>query len=496
MTLSKTTLTAKSGWLSGAALLAVILLFFFWQSFLPGYVHFNNDTPLGVQAAASARLPAEFAGSWFGENSIGIGGAFPVGLSGVIRWVLRPVGYAKFYIPIALFILGLGAWYFFKQLRLSPLAAILGALATLLNSAFFSTACWGVASQQLGQGLVFFALALAVSLRPTMSLLQRSARIVLAGFALGLNFDESADIGALFNICAAVYMVYHAWAVSVESLASEILQGIGRVCVITVCAVIIAAQGLAGILQTQIQGVVGTKQDSATKAEHWDFATQWSFPKSETLSLIVPGLFGYRLSPESKDGSEYWGQIGRAQAWDRYFEGGRQGPAPGGFLRQVGGGNYQGVLVVLVALWTMLQSFRKKDPVFTLIERRLIWFWVAAAVVSLLLAFGRYAPFYRFVYALPYFSTMRNPTKYLYILRFATVILFAYGIHGLSRRYLEVPLSGNSSWLMRLKSWWPKATTFDRNWVIGSVAAVAAGVLGWFIYAHSEKKLEQFLETF
>src|SRR5439155_1508593 len=64
---------------------------------------------------------------------------------------------------------------------------------------------------------------------------------------------------------------------------------------------------------------------------------------------------------------------------------------------------------------------------------------------SVLLEFGRYAPFYQFVYMLPYFSTIRNPAKFTHPFNWSLVILFAYGIHGLCRRYLAgvLPLSSS-----------------------------------------------------
>jgi hypothetical protein len=372
----------------------------------------------------------------------------------------------------------------------------------MLNSAFFSTACWGVASQQVGQGLDFFALALVVSVTPATPFLQRWARIVLAGLAVGMNFNEAADIGALFSICVAAFIVYRAWAVS-DTLRVALARGMETLIVVTACAIFIAAQGLIGTFQTQIKGVVGTQQDEASKAAHWDFATMWSFPKMETLGLFMPGLFGYRLVPMSmeggapvRDGSDYWGEIGRAQAWDRYFDGGKQGSPPNGMqLRQVGGGNYAGVLVTLVALWAALQSLRKKDSVFPLVERRLIWFWLGVAAVSLLLAFGRYAPFYQLVYALPYLSTMRNPTKYLYLLSFGLVILFAYGVDGLIRRYVEPAPAGVSGGSNRTKSGWAGASIFDRRWTIGCFIAIAISLLGWGIYAGSRQSLEKYLDT-
>jgi hypothetical protein len=35
-----------------AGLLAILLAVLFWKSFLPGYVHFSNDGPLGQQNTA------------------------------------------------------------------------------------------------------------------------------------------------------------------------------------------------------------------------------------------------------------------------------------------------------------------------------------------------------------------------------------------------------------------------------------------------------------
>ena len=124
------------------ALLAAVLILLFWRSFLPDYVHFSNDGPLGQQMAAAGNLPAAFNGTWGDLNDIGgNAGSWPLNLSALIRWGFGPVGYAKFFPPVALFILGLGAWTFFRQLKLTPLAAALGALAAMLNSTFLSSAC-------------------------------------------------------------------------------------------------------------------------------------------------------------------------------------------------------------------------------------------------------------------------------------------------------------------------------------------------------------------
>src|ERR1035437_9792239 len=130
-------------------LLAVVLALLFWKSFLPDYVHFSNDGPLGQQIVDWLKLPSSVFGMWDDLNDLGQRiGSFPPSVTMVLKWLLGPLGYAKFYQPIALFILGLGAWTFFRALKLSSLAALLGALATMLNSCFFAGACWGVRSEE------------------------------------------------------------------------------------------------------------------------------------------------------------------------------------------------------------------------------------------------------------------------------------------------------------------------------------------------------------
>src|SRR5262249_29778038 len=147
---------------------------------------------------------------------------------------------------------------------------------------------------------------------------------------------------------------------------------------------------LATLIGTQIQGVAGAGQSSQTaedKARKWDFATQWSFPPHEVARIVIPGLFGYRMDTpknmeffkEAYEGGLYRGEVGRDPAWDRYFAANRQGPTPQGSLRFSGGGEYAGMLVVATALWTFLQVLRRRESVFNVAQRRMIWFWAVAA---------------------------------------------------------------------------------------------------------------------
>jgi hypothetical protein len=488
-----------------AGLLTIILCCLFWRSFLPGYVHFSNDGPLGSQKSAWLHLPEAFTGLWDDLNSIGInGGSWPPSINGMIRWVLGPVGYSKFLPPVTLFILGLGAWTFFRQLKFSPMACILGALAAALNSDFFATACWGVASQQIAIGADFFALALVTANSPANPTLIRWTRLALAGLAVGVNVVEAADIGAIFSIFIAAYVFVKALADEGGTALAKYARGFSRVAVVAIFAGFMAAQTIMSLVGTQIQGIAGTGQDAEAKAAHWDFATQWSMPKKETLGLFVPGLFGYKMDtpnnmmPTFQDaykGGVYWGGVGRDPAIDRFFDSGQTGTPPQGFMRFIGGQSYCGILVMLVAFWAIAQSLRRQNSLFPDAQKKFIWFWAIVLGLSLLFSYGRFAPFYALLYKLPYFSTIRNPIKFLLVFSWAMVILFAYGLHCLSQLYLQPVAGKTASPSLPLGNWWKKVRGFDRQWSFACASILGVSLLGWFIYASEKPSLVHYLQT-
>src|SRR6266576_602845 len=108
-------------------LLFIVISLLFARSYLPGYTVFSNDGPLGVLMSQCHHMPQWLTGTWQDLNSVGIreGGGWP-SVTYALLMVLGPVGYSKFYAPVALLILGLGAWFFFRKLGLTPLACILG----------------------------------------------------------------------------------------------------------------------------------------------------------------------------------------------------------------------------------------------------------------------------------------------------------------------------------------------------------------------------------
>jgi len=490
-----------------------VLVLIFWKSFLPEYVHFSNDNPLAQHIAAWMELPGILFGQWADLNYIGSSsGSMALDVTALLHWFLGPVGYAKFFPPAALLILGLGAWAFFRQLRLVPAAAIIGALAVMLNSCLFGSACWGVASQQIGIGLDFCALALAVANDADRNRFWvRSARWVLAGMCVGINIMEAADIGAYFSIFVAAFIFFRTLILGTGPAAMRIGRGVARVAVVAIAAGIMAAQGIVSLFTTQIQGVAGQDSGQETPAQHWDWASQWSLPKPETVGLIVPGLFGYKMDTpnnmawfqDSFQGGAYWGGMGRSPEIDRWFAaGGDKEPTgsdhaaaphhPPGMMRFTGSVDYAGLTVVLLAAWALTQSFRKDRSPFSLVDRWQLWFWGGTLVLTLVLAWGRFDPlqlYYHTLYQLPYFSSTRNPTKFLLIFSCAIAVLSAYGVDDLCRRHLT--LAGTPG---KFGAWWARAGGFERKWFFGLAGLLGASVLGWLIYSSEKPALMAWLQ--
>ena len=450
---------------------------------------FSNDGPLGRLMAQCHQLPARFTGSWEDLNSVGFnGGAASPGISYGLESVLKPVWFSKLYALSSLVILGLGAWCFFVQLRLTRTACILGGLAAALNACFFSVACWGVAAQAITPGMVFLALAAVAD----TSSPRRWWRVILGGFALGMALIEGADMGAIFSLYVAAFVLYQAW-IRGGPMVKRAVSGSTRVALVAVCAAVMAAPALWSLVGTNVSGVTGMEQDEQTKEGRWDWATQWSLPVRETTGLFVPGLFGYRMG--APGGAAYWGEIGRSPALQRYVENGARGTAPRGLVRFSGGGFYAGVLVVVLAIWAAAQSLRRKHSVFSLPQRQWLWFWLMVAIVSTLLAFGRFAPFYQWLYALPYFSTIRNPVKFISLASVALIVMFSYGVDGLCRRYMPRTVSEGAPRWAGFKAGWAKVGKFEKNSIYVGGIIVGVSLVCWVKYGTQHDDLVGYLTS-
>ncbi len=480
MPLPKISRATSRGHLLGLFLCLVgVLAVLFHRSFGSDEILFNNDLSFGAYMALVKHGLGIYTGYWQDLNWLGGPQVTPPpsvssGLGLIVYGTLGPTGFFRFFPPLCLTVLGLSAGLFFRQLGFGSTICALGGLAAALNMNIFSNACWGQTSRAMTMAMTFLALAALTSRK----IKQAWLRHALAGLAIGMGVMEGFDTGAIFSLYVAAFAFFLAWQTQ-GAPAQKIVRGVGRVAMMAGCAVFIAAHILISLFNTQVKGVAGTQQDQQTKLEQWDWATSWSFPKLEMLRVIIPGSFGYRM--DAPEGGNYWGGVGP-------ISGGQQ-------VRHSGSGEYAGVLVVLGALWALVQSARKKASAFSQAEKNIIWFWGGAALVSMLFAWGRNAPFYKLIYALPYFSTIRMPIKFLHPFHLSLLILFAFGVQSLFRSYVNVAAGKTVGLKAHLASWWAKAAGFEKKCGWTFIFGAGASLLGWLLYAASRSDLERHLKT-
>ena len=298
------------------SILIVVIGGLFYKLLLPGWVMFNNDNPLGALQAQSAGAWNDITSAWSGLNWLGIGGPGGfVRLSHILFASLGPYYFLKLMAPLSLVILGLSAGFFFRQLKFTPLACVLGGLGVALHSDFFSNACWGQVSRPLTLALSFLALGLLENGGGFRSWM----KVALAGMAVGMGVMEGFDIGAIFSVFVAAYVLFHAWVTGAGSPLKRLILGGARVAVVAGFAGLMGAQAISGLVGTQIKGVAIMDDKPEGKQERWDWATQWSYPKIETLGIFIPGVFGYRM--DTPDGGNYWGTCGQTPGWETHHQG-------------------------------------------------------------------------------------------------------------------------------------------------------------------------------
>ena len=453
-----------------AGILLIVLGFLFRDLLEPGAAGFANDAPLGLMKAYSEiRWEYFFDGSWM--YHFWIGGPT---LSTMPNFThgLYLLGGAEFFAKmpalISLSFLGLAMWLLCRSLGLGSAVAALAGFAAALNGNLLSHATWGLGSR--AATMAFAALALASVDRGvrTSGVGRQISWFALAGFLTGMTVMEGADVGALFSLLVGGYLAF-CTLLDGGPLRRWVMHGVVRLVVVIGCAVWISAHALTSLIGTQIQGVAVMGETPAARQQRWEFITGWSFPKLEVVRIAIPGIMGYRM--DTPDGGAYWGNVGHDGT-----------PR----LRSNGGGEYAGVLVLIVAGWALARAASRsgRQP-FTDRERRLIAFWGVVCLVSLLLAFGRFAPFYRLIYSLPYLSTIRVPMKFLHVMHLGLFVLFAYGLQGLWRLYVEVPSVRRGGLMDQVAGWWRDARGFDRAWS-RALAGLSIGALGVaLVYAAS-----------
>jgi hypothetical protein len=259
---------------------------------------------------------------------------------------------------------------------------------------------------------------------------------ILLGSVLAWGGARQPDMWLLFTVLTFFYGV---WCLVREKGGTMTGKPASFWSGLAACAIVMLAIGWPqfnhaifhdlGSRDKQIEatsGVSAGESAEAKEAARWQFVTGWSMPPEDVLEFAAPLCRGcssdFRVSPDIP----YWGRLGRAP--DESFVAGRMMPN----YRQHS--LYLGAITcafALIGIFAFL--FRRKDAKAegeSPADFSDVAFWTVSAAVVLLCSFGRFTPFYKVVYALPFGDYLRAPVKFHHLFEMCAAVLGGYGICG------------------------------------------------------------------
>lgn len=357
---------------------------------------------------------------------------------------LPPEIFCDFTYPLDALLIALGLGWFLRTRGMPrPIAALGGVMFALMGYSFTLVSAGHRGFFTLTVHTVFLFAFLARGLEGKGTL-----NYALAGICAAWALRRQPDFAAIYLLVAALYWlaaVVHK-LLSQKSCAFAKRSALGATVSLVAFALAVFPSAV-GSLQSVLQGrMVQISESTPTEnslsanidgqpAEHdnsaaeeekklakWIFTTNWSLPPDELLEFVAPAIMGRQTMDAERP---YWGRLGRAWKWEESKQ---------GFF------NYRQHLIYIGALPLSLAIFavaivagqrRKEDmPLCDNFKtmRFEVCFWSIVWIVGAVLAMGRYTPVYRLFHALPYFSLLRAPVKFIRLVELSTAILASWGI--------------------------------------------------------------------
>ncbi len=381
-------------------------------------------------------------------------------LDDVLELVLPPLARHDFSYWLAVAASALGGYWFMRGRGAPKTAAAFAGGAYAFAGYSFTLISAGHRAYFTMMPYVAFTFAFLVRAVRRGDLLAYALAAASAAWA----FRFGPDIGTQFLVVAALYATWlfatNAARWPMRERSRRFLAG----CAVAVASFILVAAPSIYVTLTstlswrrnQIEESSGTALTASAKTEDkagtasadtgneaekarekWIFATNWSLPPEETIEFVAPSILGTWTGDREHP---YWGRLGRSEGWDPAH------PERGGFFNFRQHNVYLGAIPLSLAIFAVaaFAASRRREsgagndvadngsaPPDYLSD---VPFWAAVGLVALLLAFGRYAPFYRLFYSIPYMSYLRAPVKFMRLVEFSVAILAGSGLAALTAR--------------------------------------------------------------
>lgn len=336
----------------------------------------------------------------------------PIALLNLV-WPLRVGNVMDF--AVGSFILYVAGIYLLRARGFTGMAAVLPAL-------WLTFAGYGFTLISAGHKGIFHMLPMAVFM---FGFLARAVRdrspfnFAMAGLCVVWGMAPQPDVMAIFVVLGALYgimLVIEYWPkVEPFGFVRQIVTGgILAAAVVAVLSFSIWHQGQSMLSQR------GSEM-GATDEQKWVFASNWSMPPEEMIEFLAPCVFGEQTGDPERP---YWGRLGQSYQWMETHSGFRN------FRQHT---VYLGAIPLLLAAYGVFMLLRRtgRPDNECPAAREIRWevaFWLTIGLLALTLALGRHLPVFRLFHALPLFSSIRAPVKFMHVVDVSLAVLFASGL--------------------------------------------------------------------
>lgn len=411
---------SRSTWLVIIGLIVFALLMF-RQVLVPGQFLLTTDDNIGQMQMVKNGMSIWADGNYSDTIYLGMpGGAVSVmGWTALMAWLLPITFYINWMHALDLGLASVFLALFLRRRGLGWAAVCVACLTAFWLGSNLTLTYAG----HLGKyGLLMVASVVLYCVSRTLSGQPSILWGILTGGVIAFMLLEQLDVALFFGFVLGAYALFlairqwRAYGTWARSAVVIILMG-GM-------PLLISATSLLVSYTTNIKGVASVQAESPR--EKWDYVTQWSWPPEESIDFIAPGYMGWR---SGEPAGPYWGRMGRSAGWEQTQR---------GFMNFKLENTYLGIIPFLLAVFAVLAALmgggvREYESIEAMeygntSTRAEIIFWGCVAVITLLLAFGKYFPLYALFYKLPLVNSIRNPNKFLQVFQLALGILAAYGL--------------------------------------------------------------------
>ena len=395
---------------------ASCFLFFYmvitFRVVLPAHATLHaQDYNIGLMAFYRGELPAGlFQGFWRDMPLLGRVGHHPPTWHFLLLSLLPVHLFFNWIYGLNLLLASLFLIAWLRRKGVGTLPALLGALVALWMGNNLTLLHPGHLEKF---GVVLFACATLWGIEQSVS--KRSLpSAVFTGGCVAMMFMHQGDVALFFGLPLGLYLLLELRTnrVTPKKMLTRVILPMA------IPLALMSVEAYHHAMRIHVQDTqVMTEADPDAR---WAFATQWSQPPRELPGFVLPGFYGwYSGHPEAP----YHGTTGRSAAWDT------EGTGFPNFMQE---SPYLGFLAFALAVLGI--CLRPRDPT--------VRFWAGAALLTLLLSFGKYTPVYALFYRLPLVPLLRNPNKFLQAFQLATGILAAYGLQALLTSLPARPRTG------------------------------------------------------